>query len=98
MGLRVQRKQCATCIYRKDSALDITKLEAQIADPRMKGHFKGSRICHHSKTAVCNGFWKRHADHFDAGQLAQRLGLVELVNDDTLATGAAASSRRRTVR
>lgn len=82
--LRVQRKQCATCIYRKDSALDIKKLEAQIADPRMEGHFKGSRICHHSRDAVCAGFWKRHRDHYDAGQIAQRLGIVELVDDDVL--------------
>jgi hypothetical protein len=84
-GLRVQAKQCATCIYRPDSALDLAELERQIADPRMPGHFRGSRICHHSKDAVCAGFWQRHRDHYDAGQIAQRLGLVELVDDDRLA-------------
>lgn len=83
--LRVQRRQCKTCIYRRDSALDIKKLEAQIADPRMAGHFKGHRICHHSRDAVCAGFWQRHKNDFDAGQLAQRLGLVQLVDDDTIA-------------
>ncbi len=67
--LRVQRKQCATCIYRTDSPLDVKALEAAIADPRMAGHFVGSRICHHST---------------DAGQIAQRLGLVTLVDDDVL--------------
>jgi hypothetical protein len=87
VSLRVQRRQCDTCIYRKDSPLDLKKLEAQIADPHMPGHFKGSRICHHSKDAVCAGFWRRHKDDFDAGQLAQRLGLVELVDDDTLKGG-----------
>lgn len=80
--LRVQRKQCETCIYRKDSPLDITQLEAEVLDPRMPGHFERSRICHHSGDAVCAGFWARHKDHFDAGQLAQRLGLVQLVDDD----------------
>lgn len=85
MSLKVQRTQCATCIYRPDSSLDLKSLEAAIADPRMKGHFTGSRICHHSKDAVCNGFWRRHKDHYDAGQLAQRLGLVEFVDVDTLA-------------
>jgi len=83
--LRVQRKACATCIYRPDSALDIESLEQAIADPRMAGHFRGSRICHHSADAVCAGFWARHKDNYDAGQLAQRLGLVLFVDDDTLA-------------
>lgn len=84
MALRVQRKQCATCIYRKDSTLDIKQLEAQIADPHMRGFFKGHRVCHHSKDACCRGFWNRHKDHFTLGQLAKRLGFVEFVNDDTL--------------
>ena len=82
--LRVQRRQCETCIYRKDSPLNIKQLEAQIADPRMSGHFTGHRICHHSDDAVCAGFWARHKNDFDAGQLAQRLGLVQLVDDDTI--------------
>lgn len=51
--LRVQRRQCETCIYRDDSALNIKQLEAQIADPRMQGHFKGHRICHHTQTTLC---------------------------------------------
>ena len=84
MGLQVQSRQCATCIYRKDSPLDLKALEAQIADPHMKGFFVGSRICHHSKTATCRGFWNRHKDDFAAGQIAQRLGLVEIVDHDIL--------------
>jgi hypothetical protein len=83
-GLRVQRRPCSTCIYRRDSALDIKALEAQIADPRMQGHFRASRICHHSRTAVCAGFWARHRNHYDAGQLAQRLQLVVKVDDDVV--------------
>jgi len=31
-GFEVQARQCATCIYRKDSPLDLAQLEAQIAD------------------------------------------------------------------
>ena len=44
--MQVASEQCSTCIYRKDSPLDLQKLEAEIADPRMKGFFKGHRICH----------------------------------------------------
>jgi hypothetical protein len=81
---RVQAKQCATCIYRRDSALDVAALERQIADPKMAGFFLGHRVCHHSKDVCCRGFWNRRKDAFTAGQLAQRLGLVEFVRVDTL--------------
>lgn len=83
--LRVQRRQCETCIFRSDSPLDLDKLLAQIADPRVPGHYKGHRICHHSEDAVCAGFWARHKNDFDLGQVAQRLDMVQLVDDDTIA-------------
>jgi hypothetical protein len=54
----------------------------EIRDPRMGGFFEGYRVCHYSNDAVCAGFWARHKDDFTGGQLAQRLGLVELVDDD----------------
>lgn len=82
MTLLVQKRQCATCIYRPDSPLDLKKLEREIADPYMKGMFKGHRICHHSSAVVCRGFWQRHKDHFPAGQIAQRLGIVQFVEVD----------------
>lgn len=75
---------CATCIYRPDSSLNIKKLEADVADPHMKGFFKGYRVCHHSKDLCCRGFWEKHKDHFTLGQLAQRLNLVEYVDEDSL--------------
>jgi hypothetical protein len=81
-GLRVQARRCATCIYRKDSPLDLRKLEGEIADPRMEGFFEGYRVCHHSKAACCRGFWDRHKDAFTLGQHAQRLGFVTFVTDD----------------
>ena len=84
-GFRVQRRMCKTCIYRPSSTLSIAKLEADVADPRMPGFFKGHRICHHSKTACCRGFWNRHKDKFTLGQIAQRLGFVKFVDDDVLA-------------
>ena len=77
---RVQEKQCSSCIYRPDSPLDLQKLEGEIADPY--GGFKGHRICHHSKDACCAGFWVRHKDSFPLGQVAQRMEMVELVQDD----------------
>ena len=79
---RVQKKPCSTCIYRKDSPLNIKALEAKVKDGY--GGFKGHRVCHHSKDACCAGFWKRHKDKFPMGQIAQRLNLVQLVQDDDL--------------
>lgn len=81
---KVQKKLCSTCIYRKDSTLDIVELERQVADVRLEGFFKGHRICHHSDDVCCRGFWNKNKDKFTAGQLAQRLGLVKFVNVDTL--------------
>lgn len=80
MSFEVQKRQCQTCIYRKDSPLDLKQLEAQIADKY--GGFSGHRICHHSDTACCRGFWNRHKDKFQMGQIAQRLGMVEFVEHD----------------
>lgn len=85
MKFEVQQRLCATCIYRPDSSLDIQQLEAAVADPRMEGHFRAYRECHHAKRGsgvCCRGFWEAHKDHFDAGQLAQRLDLVEFVDVD----------------
>jgi hypothetical protein len=85
MTFRVQRVMCATCIYRPDSRLNLKKLEDDVRDPHMG--FKGCRICHHSKDVCCRGFWEAHKDEFPAGQVAQRLGMVEFVDVDTLQLG-----------
>jgi hypothetical protein len=77
---KVQAKACSTCIYRADSRLDLAALEAAVADGH--GGFKGHRICHHSDDVCCRGFWERHKDKFQMGQLAQRLGFVEFVEED----------------
>lgn len=82
MTFKVQRKLCATCIYRPDSTLDLAKLENDVRDQYVG--FKGHRICHHSDDVCCRGFWNAHKDEFTAGQIAQRLGLVEFVDVDTL--------------
>jgi len=81
-GFVVQRSMCATCIFRDDSLLDLAKLLNDIADSH--GGFRGYRICHHSRDACCAGFWARHRNEFPMGQIAQRLGMVTLVNDDVL--------------
>lgn len=82
MTFKVQKKQCKSCIYGPDSPLDTEALEAEIADEY--GGFKGHRICHHSDDVCCRGFWERHKDEFQMGQIAQRLGMVEFVDVDTL--------------
>ena len=83
-GFLVQRQMCATCIYRPESTLDLAALEAAVADPKCRGFFSSFRVCHHSEDACCAGFWTRHKDAFTGGQLAQRLGLVVFVDEDTL--------------
>jgi hypothetical protein len=77
---RVQRKRCTTCIYHTFLHWDLQRLEDQVRDPYMG--FKGHRICHHSKDACCHGFWDKHKDEFQLGQLAQRLNMVKYVDDD----------------
>jgi hypothetical protein len=84
-AFEVQARPCDSCIYRRDSGLNITHLEAQIADPRMAGFFTGYRACHHApdrRGVCCRGFWDRHKDQFTLGQLAQRLGWVVFVTVD----------------
>ena len=54
----------------------------------MPGFFIAFRECHHAKPrsgVCCRGFWEKHKDHFTAGQLAQRLDLVQFVDVDYLA-------------
>lgn len=87
MTFRVQQRMCSTCIYRPNSSLDIAKLEADIADPNMRGFFQGYRECHHAERGsgvCCRGFWEAHKDDFTAGQLAQRLGHLRFVEADVL--------------
>ena len=78
-GVQVMRRSCDSCIFRKDSPLDLEQLLDDARDPHMDGFFAGPRICHHSDPkngAVCRGFWNRYKDCFTAGQVAQRLGAV----------------------
>ncbi len=75
---KVQSKSCSTCIYRKDSPLDLKKLEREAA--RVDGH----RICHHSKDVCCRGFWNKHKNDFNLGRIAQRLNAVQFVEVDIL--------------
>jgi hypothetical protein len=86
MTFKVQKQRCATCIYRKDSPLDLEKLENDVRD-RYIG-FKSHRVCHHSKDVCCRGFWDHHKDEFALGQIAQRLNMVEFVDEDCLSRRA----------
>lgn len=81
----VQKKACRSCIYKLNSPLDLAKLEAEIADPQQTGFFKGYRICHATdgeQRICCAGFFARHSEDFQAGQVAKRLGLVKYVTVD----------------
>ena len=89
--MKVAAKQCETCIYRPDSPLDLKALETEVADPYMPGFFRAWRVCHHLQTALstrgacCRGFWNKHKDRFTAGQVAQRLGLVKMIQEKAVA-------------
>jgi hypothetical protein len=78
---KVQKKMCATCIYRPDSPLDLKRLEDAVRDPSGFKGFRTYRICHHSENVCCRGFWEAHKDEFQLGQIAQRLGMVEFVTE-----------------
>jgi hypothetical protein len=82
MGFRVMAEACATCIYKRDSPLNLKKLEDEVRDPHMG--FWGHRVCHHSHSnpACCRGFWNAHSNEFPAGQIAQRLDAVEWVKPE----------------
>ena len=85
-GLKVRTTQCATCIYRPDSALasSLDALEAEAADPAMPGHFALWRACHTTRydtaDVVCAGFYERHRDRCTLLQLASRLGGIVQVD------------------
>ena len=79
---KVRRTQCATCIYRPGLEWDLDKLEREVADTNMAGHFSGWRACHHHRGDVCcAGFAARHGDRCTVIQIATRLGLVEKIDD-----------------
>ena len=80
-GFVVRKTMCKTCIYRPESSLDLKHLENQVRDPYVG--FKGYRSCHHhadEDAICCRGFWEKHKDEFQLGQVAQRLGLVQFDN------------------
>ena len=83
MTFRVQREICPTCIYRGDSSLDLKRLEDAVRDKYVG--FKTFRVCHHTRDVCCRGFWNAHKDEFPVGQFAQRLGIVEFVDDNSRA-------------
>ena len=77
--MMIRDRQCETCIYRPDSPLrdNLPALEAEIADPRLPGHFAKARACHSedwpSGDVLCAGFAARHGDDCTAIQIVRRL-------------------------
>ena len=80
-SFKVRKTRCPTCIYRKASPINIERLENEVKD---RFGFRGYRICHHTEDACCRGFWNRHKDEFQVGQIAQRLGFVEETDEDIM--------------
>jgi len=79
-GFKVQASQCATCIYRADSPLDVRKLEADITEEY--GAIVGWRICHHSMEVCCRGFYDQHKTSCAAIRVAQLIDGVSFVDVD----------------
>ena len=80
----IRDRQCATCIYRPGSLLNLPALEAEIADPRMPGHFAKARACHAvwpRTDVICAGFAERHGDDSTPVQLARRLAALRQETD-----------------
>lgn len=82
--LKVQKHRCKTCIYRKDSPLNLQQLEDQVKDKYVG--FNKYRACHHATkgNVCCKGFWDHHKDEFPTGQITQHLNMVEFVTVDDL--------------
>lgn len=73
---KVQNKSCSTCIFNKNSPLNLAKLVKEALEN------DGFRICHHSKDVCCRGFWNKFKNDFNLGRISQRLNSVEFVNID----------------
>ena len=79
MGFKVRSTLCPTCIYKVGSEF-AEGLENQCKDKA--GFFQKYRVCHHTKDSCCRGFWNRHNNDFQLGQVAQRLKIVEFTDED----------------
>ena len=82
MTFKVRKTACPTCIYSKDSPLDLDKLESDVQD--RYGAYMGWRVCHYHEDVCCRGFWNRHQDEFTLGRMAKTLGCVEYTDDGPL--------------
>jgi len=82
MTFRVQKRPCSTCIYRKDSPLDIRKLEADAADKHggFKGH--GSATIPRMSAAAASGIVTSTTSPLASSRSG--LNAVEFVTVDTL--------------
>ena len=81
-GIEVRKTMCSSCIYHVDVTADFVQgLEDEIKD--RFGFFKSYRACHHhmDDERCCRGFWERHKDKFQLGQVAQRLNAVVFSDD-----------------
>ena len=78
----VNTKMCESCIYKPTSPLSLKKLENDIKNKY--GFFDGFRVCHNTKNSCCRGFWNKHKNNFQAGQIAARLKLIKYRRGDHL--------------
>ena len=76
----VRATMCPSCIYRKESPLDLAKLEAEVIDGY--GGVNAYRICHHHR-----GFWNRHWTKYAPARLAVRFGLVKFSDEGDFLAG-----------
>ena len=72
----VIRPSSARHASKESSPLGSAALEAEVADPGMRGHFSKYRVCHThhpARNVVCAGFAERHASECTPIQISERL-------------------------
>lgn len=80
--LKVRATQCATCIYRPDSPLDLSVLEGEALDHGTPDHYARWRACHahyDANDTVCKGFYDAHGEDCTPIQVAKRLGGIVFI-------------------
>lgn len=86
-GFRVMRARCATCIFRKDSALaeSLPRFIEACKDPRT-GALVRHRQCHSTGArgqpagACCKGFFDAFKGEYWGAQIALRLNAIDWID------------------
>lgn len=83
--LQVVQERCNQCLFSPDKIVSDERRK-EILDSCMKRGAETFFICHKTKRACCRGFYDSgYGQRVAVIQVADRLGLVEFVTEDTAA-------------